>query len=113
MSATQWQECVASGQSCVFGPYGRHGERQCQYCGAAQPVGQPSSSSDVFKLDQYEQAGLLALLRSLELEGHRHSKAAEYLRWTFEGSASVVVHDEAVEVNVAEYVRLCDAEAGL
>lgn len=28
-------ECVATGQTCSYGPHGRNGERQCEYCGSA------------------------------------------------------------------------------
>jgi hypothetical protein len=31
-----FQECAAQSGSCVYGPYGRHGESQCKYCGAAE-----------------------------------------------------------------------------
>jgi hypothetical protein len=28
-----FDECVATGESCSYGPHGLHGEEQCQYCG--------------------------------------------------------------------------------
>lgn len=28
------EECVATGQSCLYGPHGPHGEHQCRYCGS-------------------------------------------------------------------------------
>lgn len=31
-----FDECVASGQSCSYGPHGRKGEMQCRYCGKEQ-----------------------------------------------------------------------------
>jgi len=31
--ALSFDECVASGQSCSYGPHGRRGELQCAYCG--------------------------------------------------------------------------------
>lgn len=78
---------------------------------AEPPLVDPSAVYDQFPLNHYEQAGLLALLRSLELEGHRFARAAEYLRWTFECHSGVQVFDEGVDANVDGYVRWCDIEA--
>lgn len=32
--AATWDECVASGQSCEYGPHGPNGEQQCRHCGS-------------------------------------------------------------------------------
>lgn len=37
LPAADFDECVASGQSCSYGPHGPKGERQCCYCGAEPP----------------------------------------------------------------------------
>ena len=54
-------ECVATGQTCNYGPHGRHGETQCKYCGAkaaaqqqAEPV--PRHKPRKIVLDDDEQA---------------------------------------------------------
>lgn len=73
----------------------------------------PSDSFIDWRVDQNEQAALLALLRCLALEGHRYKKAAEYLLWTLEAVSSVQVFDEGIDANIAEYVRISDVEAGL
>lgn len=39
-----WDECVASGQSCEYGPHGQNGEQQCRYCGN-EPATQPTASN--------------------------------------------------------------------
>ncbi|MDE1139927.1 MAG: hypothetical protein PW999_09790 [Paraburkholderia tropica] len=31
-----FEECAASGDSCSYGPHGRHSEMQCRYCGKAR-----------------------------------------------------------------------------
>ncbi len=46
--ASDWtvNECVATGQTCTYGPHGRHGEMQCKYCGAkpaAQQQAEPGA----------------------------------------------------------------------
>lgn len=41
-----FDECVASGQSCQYGPHGPAGEQQCRYCGSEPPKPQAEPADD-------------------------------------------------------------------
>ena len=44
-------ECAATGQTCNYGPHGRHGETQCKYCGA-KPAAQQQAEPGRYERSQ-------------------------------------------------------------
>jgi len=77
-------ECVATGQTCAYGPHGRHGETQCKYCGAkpstqsAQPAEpshwEHSPSDEFFAKQAHQSSGDERAPRQIE-------RAAAIVRW--------------------------------
>lgn len=63
------------------------------------------SATYAVDVTELEAAALLAFLRKVKLQGGPLAEAAEYLHWVVDMPLIVEVHDDALDVVLAEFVR--------